>query len=207
MPGGKGPATSSDGESFVSGNLGLIALFAGLVLIFGGIVAANEAGLFSGGGGTSGEVLSCEDTFVGSTVHEHASLEVYLDSDQPYDFSPGRYQLADNRIHFEAGAQDANGATIHVHEARPTLGCLFETINWNVDQNDADEPVLIETDQGNVYEANGGDIEILLNGEPADRAWNTPIQQGDSFTIRYTPGGDAGGQTDDTGNDTDADGS
>jgi hypothetical protein len=190
LPGGKGPASSTGGESFVSGNLGLIALFALVILVFGGIVAANQAGLFNEETGAAGEVQSCEQTFVGSTVHEHASLEVYLDSDQPYDFSAGRYQMADRGVHFENGAQDANGARIHVHEARPTLGCLFETLSWTVDQEDG-EPVRIETDQGEVYTADEGDLEILLNGEPADRGWNTPIQQQDRFTIRYTE--DAGG--------------
>lgn len=206
MPGGKGPASSSDGESFVSGNLGLIALFAGVVLVFGGIVAANQAGVFSDDPGASGDLMGCDESFVGSSVHEHANLEVYLDSDQPYDFSPERYQLADSRIHFEHGPQDANGATIHVHEARPTLACLFETLNWEVDQNDAGEPALIETDQDEVYEANGGDIEILVNGEPTDRGFNTPIQQEDRFVIRYTPPGEepAGNDTNETddGNET-----
>jgi hypothetical protein len=189
----------------VSGNLGLIALFAGVVLVFGGIVAANQAGLFDDGGAAgSGEIKSCGETFIGSNVHEHADLEVYLDSNQPYDFSPQRYQLADNRLHFEHGSGDANGAKIHVHEARPTLGCLFETLNWRVAHDEAGEPVRIETDQGQVYEANGATLEVLVDGEPADRGFNHPIQQDETIVIRYSPADEA---DDGTSNDTASNGS
>jgi hypothetical protein len=169
--------------------MGLIALFAGVALIFGGIVAANQAGLFSDDG-ASGEVRSCEEVFTGSQVHEHARLEVYLGSDQPYDFSAERYQVADPRVHFEHGQRDANGARIHVHEPRPTLGCLFETLNWNVG------PDRIETDTGEVYQANGeGEIEVLVGGEPIDRGFNEPIVGQEQYVVRWTPSDAGGDQT------------
>ncbi len=195
MPGGKGPASPSDGDGFLGGNIGLIALFAGVVLLFGGIVAANQAGLFSGGGG-GGDILSCEETFTGAQEHEHARLEVYLDSEEPYDFSQQRYQVADPRLHFEGG----DGSMVHVHEIRPTLGCLFETLGWEV------SPDRIETDTGAEYVANGeGDFEILVNGEPGERGFNQPIEQGDTYVVRYTSSpedsGDGANQSDE-GNQT-----
>lgn len=191
MPGGKGPASPTESDGFLSGNLGLIAIFAGVVLIFGGIVAANQVGLFADGQ----QGASCDDVFTGADVHEHARLEVYLDSEQPYDFSPERYQQAHRLIHFEHGQGDADGATIHVHQARPTLSCLFETLRWSVSED------RIETDTGEVYEANGeGDIEILVNGEPSERGFAVPITQGDEFVIRYTPAAEDAPETD--GNDT-----
>jgi len=187
LPGGKGPASPSGGESFVSGNLGLIALFAGVLLVFGGIVAANQAGFFDDGASAQGEVISCDEVFTGTQEHEHARLEVYLDSEEPYDFSAQRYQLADPRVHFENGRQDANGAMVHVHETRPTLGCLFETLGWTVTQDK------IVTDQGEEYVANGeGSFEILANGEPSDRGFNQPIIGQEQYVVRYTSA-DAGG--------------
>lgn len=182
MPGGKGPASSSGGESFVSGNLGLIALFAGVVLVFGGIVAANQAGLFDDSGAGSGEVLSCEETFTGRSVHEHAGLEVYLNSSEPVDFSQQKYQLADNRIHFEGG----DGRTVHVHEARPTIGCLFQTFNWQVG------PDRLELPNGEVYEADANhEFEVLKDGEPADRGFDTPLEGQSQYVVRYTYTGGA----------------
>lgn len=199
MPGGKGPATGGDGEGFVSGNLGLIALFAVLVLAFGGIVAANQAGLFSEESGAQGSVLSCEETFTGRTVHEHARLRLYLDSDETYDFSAARYQVASPKIHFEERQSDGppGGARVHVHEARPTIGCLLQTLGWSVSEDS------LTTDTGETYAADANhEFQFLVDGEPSDRGFNTPLEQRTTYTVRYQATDDAGGQAD--GNDTNA---
>lgn len=196
MPGGKGPASPSGGEGLVSGNLGLIALFGGIVLVFGGIVAANQAGVFGDGGGQAEGVLSCDDTFTGARLHEHAQLNLYLDSDQTFDFSKARYQVADGRIHFEHGSGDGppNGATVHIHEGRPTLGCLFQTLGWQVSE---DKLVL---DTGETYaEDENHEFRITVDGEASERGFNEPLLAQSSYTIRYvtTDGGTA-----DAGNNT-----
>lgn len=192
MPGGKGPATGAGGgDGFVSGNLGLIALFGGLILVFGGIVVANQAGIFEDGTTTSsGEILSCDEVFTGGTSHEHARLNLYLDSDQTYDFSQARYQIADNRIHFEQGQQDGppGGATVHIHETRPTIGCLFETLGWSV----SPDSLTIDTGETFAEDANH-EFEFLVDGEPADRGFNTPLEGQSSYTVRYKTVESSGG--------------
>lgn len=98
------------------------------------------------------------------TVHDHAELFVYLESSEPYDFSPERYQLTTQQLHIEGGQRDANGTIIHVHTARPTLDCFFDTIGWEVSSN------TILTDEGEVYVENETHrLRVFVDGE---RSWN-----------------------------------
>lgn len=188
--GGKGSAATG---GLLSGtNLGLILVFIGFVVILGGIALASNMGWIGGDGASAGGGASCDETLIDKSVHEHARLEVYLDSEETYDFSAERYQLATGFLHLENGQDDAsNGATVHVHQARPSLGCFFETIDWQVSQD------RIVTDTGDTYEENGGEITITVDGEPADVT--APLVQGSVYVVEYTPG-DAGGT--DGGNET-----
>lgn len=182
MPGGKGPASPSDGDGLVSGNLGLIALFGGVVLVFGGIVAANQAGLFGGSSSTaSGDILGCEETFTGSSVHEHAQFNFYLNSSETFDFSQSQYQVADPRLHFEHGSQDGppGGATLHIHEGRPTIACLFQTLGWSVSPDSV-------TISGETYAADAShEWRVFVDGEADDRGFNAPLEGQKTYTVRY----------------------
>lgn len=188
--GGKGSAATG---GLLSGtNLGLILVFIGFIVILGGIAVASNMGWIGGddAGATGG--ASCEETLIDKSVHEHARLEVYLDSEQTYDFSGSEYQLATQFLHLENGEEDArNGAMLHVHQARPSLGCFFETIDWQV------SPDRIVTDKGDTYVEDGGEITITVDGEPAD--FSAPLVQGSVYVVEYTPGeetsSDDGNQT------------
>lgn len=189
--GGKGPGGGGAGGGLSGSTMGLIALFGGLVLVLGGIAVADQLGWVGGSG--AGQC----DTLEGSQIHEHAELFVYLDGDgQPYDFSAERYQVAAGFVHFEAGQQDANGATIHIHERRPTLGCLFSTIDWQVSQD------RIVTDTGETYaEDANNELKILVNGKPAEDGFRTVLVGERTYEVRFThPGGTDGGN--ETGNNT-----
>lgn len=145
--GGKGPGGSSGGLSGTT--MGMIALFAGLIIIMGGLALGENLGWFSNGGASE-----C-DTLEGRQIHEHADVLVFLDSDEPVDFSPPRYQVQEGFLHFEGG-QSPPDRIAHMHEARPTLGCLFGTINWQVSED------RIVTDQGDEYVAEDGyEIHVL----------------------------------------------
>lgn len=163
----------------------------------GGIALANSQGWFSSGPSTAEGVKTCDEVIqsgVQQNFHEHAELEVYLNSDTPYDFSPDRYQVAAGFVHFEQGPQDANGATIHVHASRPTLGCLFETLDWSVG------PDQIVTDTGEEYIVDENhELRVLENGQPAQRGWNQPIVQDATYVIEFTQVSDS---PDDGTNDT-----
>lgn len=187
--GGKGSAATG---GLLSGtNLGLIIVFIGFVLILGGIALASNLGWIGGDGPGATGGASCEETLIDKSVHEHARLEVYLDSDQPYDFSGSEYQLQAQFLHLENGEEDANGAVVHVHQARPSLGCFFQTIDWQVGMD------RIETDKGQAYTADGGEIVVTVDGEPAD--FSSPLIQGSTYIVRYSP---ADGGTMDGGNQT-----
>lgn len=148
-------------------------------------------------GASDGEApASCEEVLTGRRTHDHARVEIYLDSERPYDFSPERYQLADRRIHFEAGQRDAGGAIIHLHEAGATLGCVLETLGWNVD---ADRLV---TDRGEVYpETSQTPFEVFENGQPSPEGFDAKMAGGNTYVLRYnssappTPCPDVGGRT------------
>lgn len=191
--GGKGAAATG---GLLSGtNLGLILVFIGFILVLGGIAVASNMGWIGGNGSGATGGASCEETLIDKSVHEHARLEVYLDSDRPYDFSASEYQLQAQFIHLEHGEEDANGAVIHVHQARPSLGCFFETIDWQVGMD------RIVTDKGDTYVQDGGEITVTVDGEPAD--FTAPLVQGSTYIVEYTPadeGTSDGG--DGTGNQT-----
>lgn len=126
------------------------------------------------------EPMACAEAFTGVQVHEHARVEVYLNRSRPYDFSPDRYQLAHRSLHFEAGALDAGGATIHVHEARPTLGCLLETLGWQVG---ADRLV---TDRGEVYAERPQErFEVFVDGRRSEQGFDTPLRGNHRFVLRF----------------------
>ncbi|PSG97461.1 hypothetical protein BRD56_05230 [Thermoplasmatales archaeon SW_10_69_26] len=124
-------------------------------------------------------VSPCPDVG-GTAVHEHAELDVRLNSSEPWDFSPSRYQDQSSAVRLEDGSADADGARIHVHEDRPSLGCLFATLGWETHEQ------RIETDTGDIYEAaNGTEIEVLADGEPLQEGFDAPIQQARTYEIRY----------------------
>lgn len=129
-----------------------------LLVVLVGLVAANLLGLLG--------------------THEHADLEVYLNSSEPYDFSPERYQLAADEIHLEEGDADADGATIHMHAEELTLADFFASIGWEVDED------AIRTDEGEVYAADANHtLTVTKDGEPA--SFQAPLEDGASYTVRY----------------------
>lgn len=123
-------------------------MFAGLIIIMGGLALGENLGWFGSGGATA-----C-DTLEGRQIHEHADVLVFLDDDEPFDFSAQRYQVREGFLHFEGGHNPPD-LVAHLHEARPTIGCLFGTIGWDVSED------RIVTDQGGEYVAEDG-YEILL---------------------------------------------
>lgn len=175
------------------------AIIIGVAVAFGGLIAANQAGVFDTVGGGD----PCASVEGGNVVHEHATIYVYLDSETPYDFSPRKYQVAASFIHFEHGIQDRNGAQVHIHQTRPTLACLFDTLNWRVG------PDGITTDTGEHYPVDEDhEIEVLFNGEPSDKGFQTELHgcsgPCNTYVIRYktVDGGSDGTDGSDTGNQT-----
>jgi len=59
--------------------------------------------------------------------HEHASLLVRIFGDK-FDFTSPAYQIKSSWIHFE----DSDGTTIHRHSSGVTLGYLFDSMGFTV---------------------------------------------------------------------------
>jgi hypothetical protein len=113
-------------------------------------------------------------------THEHADLEVYLDSSEPYDFSAERYQLAARHVHLEEGAEDANGATIHIHEEGLTLADFFTSIGWQVSTE------AITTDTGETYEAGeNATITVRVDGEPVAAGFAVPLEPDSTYVVEH----------------------
>lgn len=127
-----------------------------------------------------GQPLSCGEVMGGNEIHEHARIEVYLASEEPYDFSPERYQLAHRTIHFEAGERDAGGAIIHLHEQRPTLGCMLETLGWSIEHD------RIVTDDGSTYDPrSAAAFEVFVNGRESSEGFDTPLRGEATYVLRF----------------------
>lgn len=182
--GGKGPGGGSGGLSGTT--MGMIALFGGLVIIMGGLTIGDTMGWFGGGGQSY-----CGDVLTGDRMHEHSDFLVYLDSQDPYDFSPIGYTLeggtGTSAAHFHHGSEAPN-PVIHLEERRANVGCVFEAIGWSI----TDE--FIQTGDGERYEAGDGyEIHILMwdpmdpedEPAPADRGLHHPMISGMSYMVVY----------------------
>ena len=97
-----------------AGILALIALIVGYASYEFITMDANIPGAPSGAGKLGGE-------------HEHASLLVRVFGDK-LDFASPAYQIKSSWIHFE----DSDGTTIHRHSSGVTLGYLFNSMGFTV---------------------------------------------------------------------------
>lgn len=165
--------------------MGMIALFAGLALVLGGIAVADQFNLI---GDSTG--VSCGEVQVGN-IHEHAEIQLYLNSSQVFDFSPQKYQLQSDFIHFEQGQQPGPDTTAHIHSTpgtRPSIGCMFSTLGWQVSEDK------IVTDTGETYPVDENhELTILVDGEPADEGFAAQLIGGSTYEIRYEYTGPASG--------------
>lgn len=163
---------------------------AAVLLVVGGLAVANQMGLLDSGPATG---VSCENVAEGrgELVHEHAPWKLYLNNSEPfvpYDFTQRRYQVAAGYVHIEGGTE----SPIHIHEARPSLGCFLQTLGWSVQQGPQQNPQQMTSDTGVVYPDNAThDLRVLVDGEPAEDGWATPLVGGQEYVIRwtYSPGG------------------
>lgn len=158
------------------------AVAAAIIVVVGGFAAASQLGLLDTGPAAVG--VSCENVAEGQgeTVHEHPTWGLYLNNSEPfvpYDFTQRRYQGGASYIHLEGRSTNP----VHVHEARPSLGCFLQTLGWSVQR----EPRQMTSDTGVTYPDNAThDLLIRVDGEPAEDGWATALAGGNEYTIRWT---------------------
>ncbi|MBI4017690.1 MAG: hypothetical protein HY366_01965 [Candidatus Aenigmarchaeota archaeon] len=126
---------------------------------------------------------SLQDSNVGPLggIHEHFRIAVTLDG-VPIDFSRARYQLRDQRFHFE----DGDGVTGHMHATGITLGYVFSTLGMKLDST------CFVLDGGREFCSDGTKrLEMFVNGRVnaefekyAPKAAGTDTQM-DDIVITY----------------------
>ncbi len=72
--------------------------------------------------------ISSSDIGPAGSTHEHAVLAIFID-ETPLDFSTDRFQVQDERAHFEEG----DGYKIHKHATGMTLGFFLNTLDITLD--------------------------------------------------------------------------
>lgn len=152
-----------DGESsFPLGPAVLVGLF-----VFAGAVVVYVTFLMGGGGGGSGVVntgpwgsIQVEQMPGEATgqLDYHGYINVTIAGEQ-VDFSRDRYQLNDQRFHFEAG----NGQIWHGHADGITLEFAMATVGIDLNESAV-------TYQGQTYRESdpGTEVIIRVNGESVD---------------------------------------
>ena len=89
-------------------------------------------------------------------IHEHFTISVTLDG-VPVDFSRARYQLRDQRFHFESG----DGSLAHMHAAGINLDYVFRTLGMQFNST----CIVLET--GRAFcndEAAGKSVQMFVDG-------------------------------------------
>ncbi|PSG98363.1 hypothetical protein BRD56_00025 [Thermoplasmatales archaeon SW_10_69_26] len=89
-------------------------------------------------------------------------------------------QLAVRHVHLEEGAEDATGATIHIHEEGLTLQDFFASIGWEVGSG------AITTDEGETHAAEGNaTITVRVDGEPVAAGFAVPLEPFASYVVEH----------------------
>ena len=106
------------------------------------------------------------------SAHYHGTMEMTVLGDR-VDFSRSRYQVRDNRFHFEEG----DGRRWHAHATGVTFGYAMNALGFDV----STEPNAIRY-EGETY-ADGDGVEVVfeVNGESVDL--NYTLKEGDSIRV------------------------
>ena len=111
--------------------------------------------------------------------HVHASLLVRIFGDQ-LDFASPAYQIQSSWIHFE----DSDGTTIHRHATGITLGYLFDTLGFVVN-----DECFIFKDGREFCSGQNEDysLKYYINHQPVDDITEYIFEDGDRILISFGP--------------------
>ena len=109
------------------------------------------------------------------SAHEHTPILVRVFGDK-FDFSSSAYQIKSQWIHFEG--QD--GDTIHRHATGVTLGYMFDTLGFGLD----DQCFIFPNDRPFCTDENYS-LKFFINHKPESDIRDYIIQEGDRILISY----------------------
>jgi len=109
--------------------------------------------------------------------HEHASLLVRVFGDK-LDFASPAYQIKSSWIHFE----DSDGTTIHRHSSGVTLGYLFDSMGFTVNDECFAFP------DGRSFCTNEDySLKYYINHQSVDNIYDYVIEDDDRILISFGP--------------------
>jgi len=147
-----------------AGILALIALIIGYASYEFITMDADIPGAPSGAGKLGGE-------------HEHASLLVRVFGDK-LDFSSPAYQIKSSWIHFE----DSDGTTIYRHSSGVTLGYLFDSMGFTVNDECFAFPDGREFCTNEDYS-----LKYYINHRSVDNIYDYVLEDDDRILISFGP--------------------
>ena len=109
--------------------------------------------------------------------HEHASLLVRIFGDK-FDFAVPSYQIKSSWIHFE----DSDGTTIHRHSSGVTLGYLFNSMGFTVNDECFAFPDGREFCTNEDYS-----LKYYINHQSVDSIYDYVIKEDDRLLISFGP--------------------
>ncbi len=109
------------------------------------------------------------------SAHEHTSILVRVFGDK-FDFSSSAYQIKSQWIHFEG--QD--GDTIHRHATGVTLGYMFDTLSFGLD----DQCFIFPNERPFCTDENYS-LKFFINHKPESDIRDYIGQEGDRVLISY----------------------
>ena len=111
--------------------------------------------------------------------HEHASLLVRIFGDK-FDFGAPSYQIKNSWIHFE----DSDGTTIHRHSSGVTLGFLFNSLGFTVNDECFVFPDGREFCNGQNEDYS---LKYYINHEPVSNIYDHVLEDDDRILISFGP--------------------
>jgi len=109
--------------------------------------------------------------------HEHASLLVRIFGDK-FDFDSPAYQIKSSWIHFE----DSDGTTIHRHSSGVTLGYLFDSMGFTVNDECFAFPDGREFCTNEDYS-----LKYYINHKSVDSIYDYVLEDDDRILISFGP--------------------
>ena len=111
--------------------------------------------------------------------HEHASLLVRIFGDK-FDFDSPAYQIKNSWIHFE----DSDGTTIHRHSSGVTLGFLFNSLGFTVNDECFVFPDGREFCNGQNEDYS---LKYYINHQSVDNIYDYILEDDDRILISFGP--------------------
>ena len=122
------------------------------------------------------------------SVHYHANFAVYVNGEREAFENPLYYEEvatcaeAHNSPAARAHLHDEVSDVVHIEDEAVTWGQFFENLGWSINSQ------AIKTSENLYVDGQGGELSLILNGQPADDVAGRVIQNRDKLLVSYGTG-------------------